>query len=92
MPKLKPEILFEDEQLIVANKPPGLLSIPDRFALEKPNLLALLTNEYGKVWTVHRIDRETCEDWGWKMNYNLQTMAEDMIVHIREQQAQELVK
>ena len=59
MPKLKPEILFEDEQLIVANKPPGLLSIPDRFALEKPNLLALLTNEYGKVWTVHRIDRET---------------------------------
>lgn len=59
MPKLKPEILFEDEQLIVANKPPGLLSIPDRFALEKPNLLALLTHEYGKVWTVHRIDRET---------------------------------
>ena len=43
----------------MANKPPGLLSIPDRFAPEKPNLLALLTHQYGKVWTVHRIDRET---------------------------------
>ena len=49
MPKLKPEVLFEDEQLILANKPPGLLSIPDRFAPEKPNLLGLLTQEYGKV-------------------------------------------
>ena len=59
MAKEKPEILFEDEQLILANKPPGLLSIPDRFAPEKPNLLALLNQQYGKVWTVHRIDRET---------------------------------
>ncbi|MCO6478138.1 MAG: RluA family pseudouridine synthase [Phaeodactylibacter sp.] len=59
MAKLKPDILYEDEHLIVANKPPGLLSIPDRFAPEKPNLLALLTHEYSKVWTVHRIDRET---------------------------------
>ena len=59
MPKLQPDILFEDEHLILANKPPGLLSIPDRFAAEKPNLLALLNQRYGKAWTVHRIDRET---------------------------------
>ncbi|MCB0548411.1 MAG: RluA family pseudouridine synthase [Phaeodactylibacter sp.] len=59
MAKLKPEILFEDEHLIVAHKPPGLLSIPDRFSPEKPNLMALLSQQYGKVWTVHRIDRET---------------------------------
>lgn len=59
MSKQKPVILYQDEHLIVANKPPGLLSIPDRFAPEKPNLLALLTHQYGKVWTVHRIDRET---------------------------------
>lgn len=59
MAKLKPELLFEDEHLLVANKPPGLLSIPDRFAPEKPNLLALLTHHFGRVWTVHRIDRET---------------------------------
>ncbi|MCB0842748.1 MAG: NAD-dependent epimerase, partial [Bacteroidetes bacterium] len=43
-------------------------------------------------WPSSIDDWETCEDWGWKMNYNLQMMAEDMIVHIREQQAQELVK
>ena len=59
MSKQKPEILYEDEHLIVANKPPGLLSIPDRFAPEKPNLLGLLNQRYGRAWTVHRIDRET---------------------------------
>ncbi len=59
MPKEKPEILFEDEHLILANKPPGMLSVPGRFAPEKPSLLAWLNQRYGKVWAVHRIDRET---------------------------------
>ncbi len=59
MPKYKPEIIFKDEHILLANKPPGLLSIPDRFVPEKPNLLNLLTHEHGKVWVVHRIDRGT---------------------------------
>ena len=59
MAKYKPEIIYEDEQLLVANKPPGLLSIPGRYDTEKTNLLGLLNQQYEKVWAVHRIDRET---------------------------------
>lgn len=59
MAQHNPDILFQDDHLIVANKAPGLLSIPDRFALEKPNLMAQLGQLFGKIWVVHRLDKET---------------------------------
>ncbi len=52
------ELLHEDEHLLVANKPAGLLTIPDRFG-NKISLLAALERKYGKVFVVHRLDRET---------------------------------
>lgn len=55
---MKYEHIYEDEHLIVANKPAGLLSIPDRFG-NKDSLLAALERQYGKVFIVHRLDRET---------------------------------
>ncbi len=58
-PKTKTELLFQDDHLLVANKPPGLLSIPDRHHPELPNLQALLTKRFGRTWVVHRLDRET---------------------------------
>lgn len=57
--KSKLEILFEDEAIVVINKPPGLLSIPDRYSPEKANLYSLLNEKYGKIFTVHRLDKET---------------------------------
>jgi RluA family pseudouridine synthase len=51
--------IFADEHLIVCEKPSGMLSIPDRFDLTKPNVYHQLEAEYGQVWIVHRIDRET---------------------------------
>lgn len=57
--KNKLEILYQDEHLLVVNKPAGLLSIPDRYIAEKPNLLHLLQQKYDKVLTVHRLDKET---------------------------------
>jgi 23S rRNA pseudouridine1911/1915/1917 synthase len=59
MAKDSPLIIFEDESIILATKPPGLLSIPDRFSAQKPNLVAMLNLQFGKVWVVHRLDRET---------------------------------
>ncbi len=53
------EILFEDEDLIIVNKPSGVLSIPDRFNASKPNLLAQLKVRYPHVFVVHRLDAET---------------------------------
>ena len=58
MVKAAPEIIFENEQLVVINKPPGLLSIPDREGKEI-SLKQLLQQKYGQVYTVHRLDRET---------------------------------
>ena len=55
----KPDIIFEDDHIIIANKPAHLLTIPDRFDATKPSLYADLTQKYGKIYTVHRLDRET---------------------------------
>jgi 23S rRNA pseudouridine955/2504/2580 synthase/23S rRNA pseudouridine1911/1915/1917 synthase len=52
-------VLYQDEALLIAAKPPGLLTIPDRFEPQGPNLQALLNEQYGRLWTVHRLDRET---------------------------------
>ena len=56
---MKIEILFEDSDLVVVNKPPGVLTIPDRFDSSKPNLSGLLRKKRETVLTVHRLDKET---------------------------------
>ncbi|MFM8362873.1 MAG: pseudouridine synthase, partial [Haliscomenobacter sp.] len=57
--KPEPRILYEDDCLIVVEKPSGVLTIPDRFDASKPNLLAILQEMVGPIWVVHRLDRET---------------------------------
>jgi len=57
--KLKPTIIYEDDHLIIVNKPAFLLTIPDRYAIDKPNLFHQLQNKYGEVFVVHRLDKET---------------------------------
>ncbi len=57
--KLTPEIIFEDNQLLVVNKPSGITVIPERFAKEKGSLQTVLEKTYGKLFVVHRIDRGT---------------------------------
>lgn len=57
--KKKPVVIFEDADIIIVNKPPLYLAIPDRYAVDKPNVLAYLSEFREKVFTVHRIDKET---------------------------------
>lgn len=56
---MKPEIIYEDAALVIVNKPSGLLTIPDRHNPEKANLQDQLARKYEKIFTVHRLDRET---------------------------------
>lgn len=56
---MKLNILFEDEEMIVVDKPAGLLSIPDRFDKNSPNLGTILRNNYPSIHVVHRLDRDT---------------------------------
>jgi 23S rRNA pseudouridine955/2504/2580 synthase/23S rRNA pseudouridine1911/1915/1917 synthase len=54
----QPEIIFENENFIVINKPSGLLSIPDRVQSEI-SLKDMLIHQYREIFTVHRLDRGT---------------------------------
>jgi len=51
-------IIYEDETLIALNKPSGLLSIPDRKGKDI-SLKKLLIEKYDRIFTVHRLDKET---------------------------------
>lgn len=53
------EIVLDDDHVIVLNKPANLLVLPDRFRHNLPNLQSILSEELGKIFVVHRIDRET---------------------------------
>ncbi|MBS1599007.1 MAG: RNA pseudouridine synthase [Bacteroidetes bacterium] len=54
----KPEVIFENEDFITINKPAGLLSIPDR-TQSAESLKDILIKQYGQIFTVHRLDKET---------------------------------
>ena len=51
-------IIFENDHLVIANKPPGLLSIPDREGKET-SLKEILLQQYGSIYTIHRLDKDT---------------------------------
>ncbi len=55
---MKPDIIYQNEHFIALNKPAGLLSIPDRFGKD-PSLKSILQDQFGKIFTVHRLDKET---------------------------------
>ncbi len=59
-----PDIIFEDEDLIVIDKPPGLVSISND--IEKMNTAFRIVNDYvrqnksvKRIFVVHRLDRDT---------------------------------
>ncbi len=56
--KISDIIISETADLIVLNKPSGLLSIPDREGKDI-SLKKLLIEKYGNIFTVHRLDRGT---------------------------------
>lgn len=59
MTKKKYQILWEDEHFLLVNKPSGLLTIPDRYRAELPNLYHLLQAQYEEIYIVHRLDKGT---------------------------------
>lgn len=53
------QLLWSDDDVLAVNKPAGLLTIRDGYNPNLPYLSALLEKDYGRVWVVHRLDRET---------------------------------
>lgn len=52
-------VVFMDENLVVINKPAGLLSVPDGYDPSLPHVRSVLEPILGKLWMVHRLDKET---------------------------------
>jgi len=52
-------IIFENDDFIAVNKEPGMLTIPDRHDDTQMSLYKILNQQYGKIFIVHRLDRDT---------------------------------
>lgn len=52
-------VVFLDESLVVINKPSGLRSVPDGYDPALPHLRSVLEPVLGRLWMVHRLDKET---------------------------------
>ncbi len=57
--KNKVEIIYQDDAIVIINKPPNYLSIPDRYAPQLPNVLGFLKSKFEEIFVVHRLDKAT---------------------------------
>jgi len=53
------EIYYEDESLLIVNKPSGLLSVPGRGEDKQDCLISRIQDEYSDAIIVHRLDMST---------------------------------
>ena len=53
------EILFEDDQLLVVNKPPGMLSVPGRGPDKQDSVQTRCASLYPQALVIHRLDCAT---------------------------------
>lgn len=51
-------VLWADAELVAVNKPAGLPSLPEGYDAEAPHLVAVLEPVLGRLWVVHRLDRD----------------------------------
>jgi tRNA pseudouridine32 synthase/23S rRNA pseudouridine746 synthase len=52
-------VLFQDPFILVINKPAGLSTLPDGYDPTLPHVKKLLESTFGRVWVVHRLDKDT---------------------------------
>jgi tRNA pseudouridine32 synthase/23S rRNA pseudouridine746 synthase len=52
-------VLYQDESLLAIDKPAGLPTLPDGYDPTAPHLRSLLEPHFGRLWIVHRLDRDT---------------------------------
>ena len=52
-------VIFENEDFVAIDKPAGMLTIPDRHDETQFSLYKILSDKYGKIFIVHRLDRDT---------------------------------
>jgi len=58
-PSFKEFVVYEDESIVVLDKPHGLLVTEDRYDKNIHYLKKMLSEYYGKIFVVHRLDKGT---------------------------------
>ena len=58
-PILDYTVLYNDDDIVVLNKRSGLLIAADRYDPDAPRLDETASKEFGKIYAVHRIDKDT---------------------------------
>jgi len=53
------DIIYRDEALLVINNPAGLSTLPDGYNPSLPHIKSVLEQQYGSLWIVHRLDKDT---------------------------------
>lgn len=53
------DVVYQDEDVLVLNKPSGLLSVPGRLSTHKDSLQSRAQEQFPTATTVHRLDMET---------------------------------
>ncbi|SDI65782.1 RluA family pseudouridine synthase [Aliiruegeria lutimaris] len=71
-PQDPPAILYRDENLLLVDKPPGLLSVPGKGEHLADCLLSRLERDYPGTLLVHRLDRDTSGVMVFAMNRRAQ--------------------
>jgi RluA family pseudouridine synthase len=56
---MTPDILFQDDQILVVDKPAGIAVLPDGWDPQASYLLKELEERSGRLWVVHRLDKGT---------------------------------
>lgn len=51
--------IHQDENIIAVNKAPGISTIPERYVRDGRTVSELLTKQFGKIFIVHRLDKDT---------------------------------
>jgi len=53
------KILFEDQHVVIVDKPAGLSVLPDGWEKDSDYLVKMLEETFGKIFIVHRLDKIT---------------------------------
>ena len=53
------QILYQDDSMLVIDKPAGLATIPGGWESGTSSLVEQLGEDFGRLWVVHRLDRGT---------------------------------
>ena len=73
-PKIPLDILYIDKDVLVVNKPSGLLSVPGKELKHRDSLELRVKAQYPNSFLVHRLDMDTSGIMIFALNKNTQRL------------------